>query len=268
MGCLVGNSLNPIFYMFHFIFWPRKAGARLVKAPKTAFTLIELLVVIAIIGLLASMLMPALSRASGKARQVKCLSNLRQLGLGLVMYADDFDGRLPQTAHQTLNTNELWVRKLGPYVGGSEAIRLCPSDPQRMQRQQNGGSSYLLNDFLAVSVVDSFGRVLQRAPRMDQLREPSQTYFLFESSDTYGLSPFSDHTHSRTWLSSGWEGVIADIQPDRHLAGAPNEDHTQGSANYLYADGHVGALEAGQVYEWIEQGLNFAQPPEFRIANP
>ena len=86
---------------------------------KTAFTLIELLVVIAIIAILAAILFPVFARARENARKLSCQSNLKQIGLGILQYTQDYDERLPGRVNGSFEANS-WKRVIYPYVKSTQ----------------------------------------------------------------------------------------------------------------------------------------------------
>ncbi len=230
---------------------------------KHAFTLIELLVVIAIIAILIAILLPALSAARVAGFKTASARNMEQIGKALAMYADDNLGYFPETTHGG-EFSRSWIYTLKAYVGNVDEIRLCPMDPRKSERLADNGTSYVLNEYIAVPLVDPFGRLLESFTNMHRLRSPSTTITTFVGADGMAVGTTSDHTHSRHWFdtfsSDPWQAIRQDIQPDRYRTGSPTGDGTTGTSNYLYADSHVESTPARVIKQKADIRDNFARP--------
>jgi prepilin-type processing-associated H-X9-DG protein len=220
-------------------------------------TLVEILVVFAILAVLVALVTAGFGKINAKSKQVTCLNNMRQIGVGLQVYADDHHGVYPQTSH-TAAQGQSWIYALEEYLSDFQNVRICPADPKAKERMAMQGTSYILNSFVFVPSYDAFGEPdgpSYNRPAM--LPQPARTILMFCCSDTVGARAGDDHTHSDNWTS--WAGVCRDIAPDRHFR--KGSDGLQGSSNYLFADGHVENWQATDVKKRIDAGDNIAQIP-------
>jgi len=188
---------------------------------KKAFTLIELLVVIAIIALLLAILMPSLKKAKNHAMTVVCLSNLKQLSLGILLYADDYEGKIPKSdigygsnywwvfpgdTEETIMRGTLW-----PYV---ESLKLykCPTGKRGENRTYS---------MVGAMNSQAYGPTHWKGPivkNLRKLRQPGSRIIFIDEGE---MSPYAFMTRHKT---PEWR----DPPPVRHNNGV----------TLSFADGH------------------------------
>lgn len=186
------------------------------------------------------------------------MSNLRNIGTSLQLYATDHGGSFPETSH-TAMLDHAWIMTLENYLGDYDETRVCPADPRRDERLAAGGTSYLLNSFLFVPEVNAWGEI--EGPPLNRpaaIPEPSRTILIFTCADRVGTGPGNDHTHSSLWTN--WRGVCADIAPGR-FGGGSDPHAVKGRANYLFADNRVESIPAAEIKRKTDSGINIAAPP-------
>jgi prepilin-type N-terminal cleavage/methylation domain-containing protein/prepilin-type processing-associated H-X9-DG protein len=199
---------------------------------KRGFTLIELLVVIAIIAILAAILFPVFSRARAKAQQTSCLSNEKQLALGIQMYASDYDNTMiPWGIGPTDSAGNngvaqgfySWDTIIQPYVKNTQ-ILVCPSNPY------NGAfRGYALARYAVSQPEASRNLVVTQ----DLISAPASTILLFDKG-AHAVGQCGDAAAENPIQSHGCTG--SDLKTDMFH---------NGGKNFAYVDGHA---------KWAMQG--------------
>jgi prepilin-type N-terminal cleavage/methylation domain-containing protein/prepilin-type processing-associated H-X9-DG protein len=222
------------------------------KLKRKGFTLIELLVVIAIITILAGILFPAFSKVREKARQSACLSNLKQIGMAIMMYQQDYDGMLPcgsawkgGFAWPVWQGNiyiARWYQQLFPYVRNQD-IFACPSYRDWIGAWQVPPGWY--------NTPVTYGRWTANwlifTPQTNQLDpgrteaqipEPSSTALVSDSAHADDAAAYDDSGKPwATWWRVAYANICA-VGCNPSYAVETFARHSNG-ANILFADGHV-----------------------------
>jgi len=249
---------------------------------QSAFTLIELLVVIAIIAILAAILFPVFGRARENARRTSCLSNLKQIGLGIIQYTQDYDEIMPRASYysasgtswndKTLPTtvttvNYKWMDAIYPYVK-SQQIFICPSSTNSLVgvgvHADYRPTQYLTRDNVTNTTGDypkkygsySINMAYQNitdwkvhgplAQKLSAIQQPTETVLVADGNGEFYFGPVDANPMIlRTDLEPNIlrnSGGFSQAMVERHL------DMT----TVLFCDGHAKAQKLAEFAETLE----------------
>jgi prepilin-type N-terminal cleavage/methylation domain-containing protein/prepilin-type processing-associated H-X9-DG protein len=206
----------------------------MIRRPRSAFTLIELLVVIAIIAILAAILFPVFAQARERARTTSCLSNCKQIGLGLRMYVDDYDGAYPFSWFSTPQYG--FDVALYPYTKNVK-IFACPSNPQ-LPEKWAGYTGPLYGMVRSYAMNSAVSTDNQKPPILEpSIAAPADTIMMLETTDwNYKHTRPPDH---ETYITNR-NDVCQHVPFTIH----------QGGSNYIFADTHARWARIEQTWGW------------------
>jgi len=227
--------------------------------PTHGFTLIELLVVVAIISILAAMLLPSLQRAKESAKAAHCMSNLRQVGIAALSYADDWDGHTPNTGNSQVvmaNPSQYpegrWLDQVFLYSQKNVSVLQCPSQQTLWSSSYRMVSPYKTPKYAAGYAISWImgGKMstanLNVGIPLSRVVNPARKVWFADSgwfrwgtgSPNTDVEAYSSHIESR---GANFTSASGNQLPSRR--------HRDGS-NFLFVDGHVEWMKMVNAVPW------------------